>query len=204
MQTGRAALVVGPIALAALSALAACGGDAAAAFGGLVEFVVEPPCAHRVARMDLGALQHVDRSYTYDVVPGELVGGALLQGVHRPPAGTRVTFELAASARVYVFFHATVDGGPHGDVRPRLRARPSRLACDHRRPRLLQRRRPAGGDAALTDCGRPRADRRRAPLDAPVRRATIGGLACRSSATSPRSCSHSAASPLLPPRRGRS
>lgn len=111
MQTGRAALVVGPIALAALSALAACGSDAAAAFGGLVEFVVEPPCAHRVARMDLGALQHVDRSYTYDVVPLELVGGALLQGVHRPPAGTRVTFELAASARVYVFFHATVDGG---------------------------------------------------------------------------------------------
>ncbi len=91
------------------SAAAACGGDAATR--GIVAFAIDPPCDHRVARMDVGALQHVDRSYTYDVVPAELIGGVLLQGAHRPPRGTRVTVDLAAQARVFVFFHVTVDGG---------------------------------------------------------------------------------------------
>jgi hypothetical protein len=58
-----------------------------------------------------GVLQHLDRTYTYDEVPPELVNGWLFQGIHRPPAGTAVEIELMAPATIYFFFHPREDGG---------------------------------------------------------------------------------------------
>jgi hypothetical protein len=76
-----------------------------------VEVQVEPPQRHTFATMKVGARQHVDRDYTYDVVPAELTGGLLYQGIHRPPRGLRVTLALQKPARVYFFFHDRYDGG---------------------------------------------------------------------------------------------
>lgn len=61
--------------------------------------------------MKPGVLQHLDRQYTYDVVPEELMNGLLFQGIHRPPKGTSIEFELLSPATVYFFFHHEVDGG---------------------------------------------------------------------------------------------
>jgi hypothetical protein len=61
--------------------------------------------------MKLGVIQHIDRKYTYDVIPSELEGGLLFQGIHRPLKGTIIEFELLSPATVYFFFHDTVDGG---------------------------------------------------------------------------------------------
>lgn len=72
---------------------------------------VTPPMAYSFAVMEPGVLQHLDRRYTYDVVPDRLLGGLLFQGIHRPPKGTSVSFELREPATVYVFFHPVFDGG---------------------------------------------------------------------------------------------
>jgi len=61
--------------------------------------------------MKPGVLQHLDRKYTYDVIPHELLNGLLFQGIHRPPKGTSIKFELLSPAIVYFFFHEQVDGG---------------------------------------------------------------------------------------------
>lgn len=65
--------------------------------------------------MEEGVYQHLDRCYTYDVIPEEMVGGHLFQGIHRPPKGMIVEFELKKPAKVYFFFHYTVDGG-YGEI----------------------------------------------------------------------------------------
>jgi hypothetical protein len=77
----------------------------------IVKVAVKPPFDFRFGIMEPGVLQHVDRSYTYDVVPEELLNGLLFQGIHRPPAGTVVSIELLAPATIYFFFHYKVDGG---------------------------------------------------------------------------------------------
>ncbi len=61
--------------------------------------------------MKLGVIQHVDRQYTYDSIPEELLGGLLFQGTHRPPKGTAIELELLTPATIYFFFHHQVDGG---------------------------------------------------------------------------------------------
>ena len=61
--------------------------------------------------MNTGVIQHLDRDYTYDIIPSELVGGLLFQGIHRPPKGTALKIELLEPATIYFFFHHTVDGG---------------------------------------------------------------------------------------------
>ena len=76
-----------------------------------VEVQVDPPQKHDYAVMRVGVRQHVDRRYTYDVVPHELEGGLLYQGMHRPPRNTRVRIVLKRAARVYFFFHHRFDGG---------------------------------------------------------------------------------------------
>ena len=63
------------------------------------------------AIMKPGVIQHLDRRYTYDVIPEELIGGVLYQGLHRPPAGTKITISDRQPTDVYFFFHHTVDGG---------------------------------------------------------------------------------------------
>lgn len=77
----------------------------------LVEVRVSPSFDFSFAYMRPGVRQHLDRRYTYDRVPPELLGGILFQGIHRPPAGTVVEFTLRRPAMVFVFFHAETDGG---------------------------------------------------------------------------------------------
>ncbi|MBC8128195.1 MAG: hypothetical protein H8M99_13725 [Gloeobacteraceae cyanobacterium ES-bin-144] len=77
----------------------------------IVRVKVTPPFQYSFDLMRQGVLQHNDRRYTYDVVPPELVGGFLFQGIHRTPKGTAVEFELRSPAKVYFFYHSTADGG---------------------------------------------------------------------------------------------
>ena len=77
----------------------------------LMEINVTPPFEFKYSTMKVGALQHLDRKYTYDVIPDELINGLLFQGVHRPPTGTSLKIKLLSPAKIYVFFHDTVDGG---------------------------------------------------------------------------------------------
>jgi hypothetical protein len=77
----------------------------------LVQVKATPSFDFSFEFMKKGVLQHLDRDYTYDVVPQALVGGLLFQGIHRPPAGTAIKFELLSPATVYFFFHDKVDGG---------------------------------------------------------------------------------------------
>ncbi len=76
-----------------------------------VQVSVQPAFNYSFAIMEEGVYQHLDREYTYDVVPDVLVGGFLFQGIHRPPAGTHIEFELKKPATVYFFFHPEADGG---------------------------------------------------------------------------------------------
>lgn len=77
----------------------------------LVKVRVTPPFNYSFGRMKPGVLQHIDRRYTYDVVPQELLNGFLFQGIHRPSKGTVVEIELSAPAKIYWFFHKGGDGG---------------------------------------------------------------------------------------------
>ena len=76
-----------------------------------VDVKVTPSYEFRFDVMRPGVLQHIDRPYTYDVVPPILMNGLLFQGIHRPPEGTAIRIELFAPADVYFFFHHTEDGG---------------------------------------------------------------------------------------------
>ena len=77
----------------------------------IVRVTVEPVSEFTFAVMKPGVRQHIDRDYTYDVVPEEIAGGLLFQGIHRAPTGTKIRFELLQPASVYVFFHDVRDGG---------------------------------------------------------------------------------------------
>lgn len=72
---------------------------------------VTPPFTYSYSLMRKGVLQHLDRDYTYDVIPDELMDGVLFQGIPRPPKGTKIKIELLSPATVYFFFHRKVDGG---------------------------------------------------------------------------------------------
>lgn len=77
----------------------------------LVKVRVTPSFPFSFDLMKPGVFQHIDRRYTYDVVPPELIDGFLFQGIHRPGKGTAVEFELSSPAKVYFFFHEGGDGG---------------------------------------------------------------------------------------------
>lgn len=76
-----------------------------------VKVDVSPSFRSKVTTMLVGARVHLDRAYTFDVVPPVLIGGLLFQGIHRPPRGTTVTLTLKKPARVYFVFHPSYDGG---------------------------------------------------------------------------------------------
>lgn len=76
-----------------------------------VKVTLTPESAFGFDTMRVGVLQHLDRDYSYDVVPEELLGGLLFQGIHRAPAGTKLHFDLLEPATVFVFFHPDKDGG---------------------------------------------------------------------------------------------
>lgn len=71
----------------------------------LVKVRVTPSFPFSFDLMKPGVFQHIDRRYTYDVVPPELINGFLFQGIHRPGKGTKVEFDLLSPAKVYFFFH---------------------------------------------------------------------------------------------------
>lgn len=70
-----------------------------------------PEFPYSYSIMKKGVIQHLDRDYTYDVVPPEVDGGILFQGIHRLPKGTSFKIELLKPATVYFFFHKSSDGG---------------------------------------------------------------------------------------------
>lgn len=77
----------------------------------LVDINITPSFNYSYAIMKPGVYQHLDRLYTYDVVPSELLNGLLFQGIHRTPKGTKIQFTLHAPATVYFFFQKHFDGG---------------------------------------------------------------------------------------------
>jgi len=70
-----------------------------------------PNHTYSYAPFEKGVIQHLDRNYTYDVIPAEMNGGILFQGIHRPPTGTSLTITLSEPVTVYFFFHDIFDGG---------------------------------------------------------------------------------------------
>jgi len=81
----------------------------------IVSVSVSPPFNYSFDIMTPGVLQHLDRNYTYDVVPAALEGGFLFQGIHRPPSGTSLTLEIKQPTVISFFFHSKVDGG-YGEI----------------------------------------------------------------------------------------
>lgn len=77
----------------------------------IVKMDIYPPFPYSFDYMTEGVQQHLDRDYTYDVIPWQLKGGLLFQGIHRPPTGTSIRMELLQPATVYFFFHHKTDGG---------------------------------------------------------------------------------------------
>lgn len=77
----------------------------------LVKVTVTPRFDFHFDLMKPGVIQHLDRDYTYDVIPPDMMNGFLFQGIHRPPKGTAIQFELAAPAQVYFFFSSERHGG---------------------------------------------------------------------------------------------
>ncbi len=71
----------------------------------------EPSFTYSYAPFRKGVLQHLDRDYTYDVIPEEMEGGLLYQGIHRPPKGTKIKLAIKQPTTVYFFFHDNFDGG---------------------------------------------------------------------------------------------
>jgi len=77
----------------------------------LVKVTTQPSFEYSFDFMTEGVLQHLDRAYTYDVIPENLNGGFLFQGIHRPPKGTVVEMDILRPMTVSFFFHSRVDGG---------------------------------------------------------------------------------------------
>lgn len=77
----------------------------------LAKVTITPTFRYSYEYMLEGVIQHLDRGYTYDVIPDRLKNGLLFQGIHRPPKGTIVEIELLEPATIYFFFHSEVDGG---------------------------------------------------------------------------------------------
>ncbi len=87
--------------------------------GDLVRIEVSPAFNFSFAFMEPGVIQHLDRQYTYDVIPPELLNGLLFQGIHQPQKGTTIKLTVSAPTKIYFFFHYQVDGG-YSDIFARL------------------------------------------------------------------------------------
>jgi len=77
----------------------------------MVKINLTPAFDFKFDIMKPGVLMHIDRQYTYDIVPPELLNGLLFQGIHRTPVGTSMKLKLFSPAKIYFFFHHVVDGG---------------------------------------------------------------------------------------------
>ena len=76
-----------------------------------IKIIFDPKQEFSFDIMEIGVKQHIDRSYTYDIIPTEILGGTLLQNVHRLEKGTKIAFSCNEECIVYFIFHSTVDGG---------------------------------------------------------------------------------------------
>jgi acyl-CoA thioesterase-1 len=109
-------------AAGAKSVAMAPAGDAAKDLAKLVKYTVEPAMEHKLNHLKLGAIQHCDRPYVYSVIPEEMVGAVVFQGVHRAPLGTKVKIEVLASSTVYFFFyHGGKYSGGYDKIFPDLK-----------------------------------------------------------------------------------
>ena len=77
----------------------------------VVKVTTQPPFDYSFDFMTEGVLQHLDRDYTYDIIPTSMHGGFLFQGIHRPPKGTVVVMDILKPTTISFFFHSKVDGG---------------------------------------------------------------------------------------------
>ncbi|MBC8479368.1 MAG: hypothetical protein H8D46_02790 [FCB group bacterium] len=77
----------------------------------LIQVELSPESRFKWDIMRRGVKLHVDREYTFDVIPEELLGGLLFQGIHRMAKGTAIQITLTVPADIYFFFHADKDGG---------------------------------------------------------------------------------------------
>ena len=77
----------------------------------LVKVEVTPSYNYCFDIMKIGIRQHIDRNYTYDVIPKELLGGIFFQGIHRVPTDTSIAIKVLVPMKLYFFFHNTVNGG---------------------------------------------------------------------------------------------
>lgn len=77
----------------------------------ILKVTPDPKYIYSYDTMNVGVYQHLDRNYTYDVIPEELRNGILFQGIHRPDSGTSLKIELFKPMIIYFFFHYEVDGG---------------------------------------------------------------------------------------------
>ena len=58
-----------------------------------IELSFTPSQKYSFDIMKIGVKQHIDREYTYDIIPEELICGVLLQNVHRLEKGTVIKFQ---------------------------------------------------------------------------------------------------------------
>jgi len=61
--------------------------------------------------MKIGVKQHIDRDYTYDEIPDEMINGYLFQNVHRTPNKTKFKFEVLKPLTAYFIYHDVYNGG---------------------------------------------------------------------------------------------
>ena len=77
----------------------------------IVEVNVTPKIEYTYDLMKVGTLVHIDRPYTFDVVPQEFIDGLLFQGIHRAPKGLNITIKVKTFLKIYFIFHKEKDGG---------------------------------------------------------------------------------------------
>ena len=78
----------------------------------LVKMDVTPPYQFSFDSMKKGVLQHLDRKYTYDVIPDELINGLLFQGIHR--GYTEIFSKLKGWKRTKEAPQYDIHNGGHG------------------------------------------------------------------------------------------
>jgi hypothetical protein len=71
---------------------------------------VTPQISYNLDIMKIGVMKDIDRDYTFDVIPNELIGGILYQPEHRIPLGTSIKLNIIKPITIYFIFHNECDG----------------------------------------------------------------------------------------------
>ena len=71
---------------------------------------IEPHKDFYTDTMKIGVKKDIDREYTYDIIPKELVGGLLYQTKHRIMSGTDIEIKTHKAMTLYFIFHEDYDG----------------------------------------------------------------------------------------------